>query len=241
MSLKKDLTGTGWWTLLEPYLYSEDWLHYSAELAQELKNKQVFPKGNYLRVFKEMNLSDVSVVILGQDPYHTPGTANGLAFAVNPGRQLPPSLRNILKELESDLDAHPKTDGSLLGWHKQGVMLLNTALTVVEGEPGSHADIWRDFTDHTIKAISDNKDFVVFILWGNHARSKSKLIDMKKHAIIESAHPSPFSVKNFWGTKPFSRANELLRRAGKKEINWLDLDGKERNIYDELSSIGVRR
>jgi uracil-DNA glycosylase len=161
-------------------------------------------------------------VILGQDPYHSPKTAIGLSFAVEKGNRLPPSLQNIYKELETDLGIPRATHGDLSSWGAQGVLLLNAVLTVQQGKPGSHAGKgWEIFTDAVIKTISDQKENVVFILWGAYAQKKEALIDTKKHFVIKSAHPSPFSAHTgFFGSKPFSKTNEYLASKGLKEINW---------------------
>jgi uracil-DNA glycosylase len=182
------------------------------------------PPKNIFRAFDLCPFDKVEVVILGQDPYHGAGQANGLCFAVGPGQRLPPSLQNIFKEIESDLGqplAH-KT-GDLERWATQGVLLLNATLTVRAGAAGSHqGEGWEEFTDAVIRTLSDKKENLVFILWGNYAKSKGKLIDWSKHEIIESAHPSPLSAYNgFFGSKPFSKTNAYLVEHGKTPIDWL--------------------
>ena len=165
----------------------------------------------------------VKVVILGQDPYHGQGQAVGLSFAVEEGVRLPPSLQNMFKELASDLGEPLKhADGDLTRWAKQGVLLLNATLTVRAGLAGSHQGKgWELFTDAAIKALSDKREHLVFILWGNYARQKGTHIDRSKHCVIESPHPSPFSAANgFFGSKPFTQSNDLLRKAGRGEIDW---------------------
>ncbi len=179
---------------------------------------------NIFRAFDLCPFDKIEVVILGQDPYHGPNQANGLCFAVNEGVRLPPSLVNIFKEIESDLGESLKhKTGDLERWAKQGVLLLNATLTVRGGQAGSHQGRgWEEFTDAVIKLLSDKKENLVFILWGNYAKSKGKLIDWGKHEIIESAHPSPLSAHNgFFGSKPFSRTNAYLTEHDKPAINWL--------------------
>lgn len=176
-------------------------------------------------IFNALNATPfdkVKVVILGQDPYHWPNQAHGLSFSVQDGILFPPSLKNIFKELQSDIWTNPPTTGNLEKWAKQWVLLLNAILTVRAGEPASHAKIgWESFTDSIIKTLSDKQEGIVFILWGNFARSKKVLIDTNKHFIVESAHPSPLGAhKGFFGSKPFSKTNEILKKLGKEEIIW---------------------
>ena len=221
-NFKDKLIATGWYPHLEEYFNSPNWIKLRAFLEEEYNSHQVYPKLTEIFRVLTLPLVDVKVVIVGQDPYHGPGQANGLAFAVNKGQALPPSLRNIFNELSSDLNKNkflPGTD--LLSWHEQGVMLLNTALTVRHGEAGSHSKVgWSELTDIIIKTISDQQRMCVFILWGAAAKAKKPLIDISKHGIIESGHPSPLSCKLFYGTKPFSKTNEILNRYGIKPINW---------------------
>ncbi len=193
-------------------------------VKEEYQKGTVYPHPkNIFRAFDLTPFEDVKVVILGQDPYHGARQAIGLSFAVEEGITLPPSLRNIYKELESDL-GKPVTNasGDLSRWAKQGVLLLNATLTVRANTAGSHQGRgWEPFTDAAIKALSDGREHLVFILWGNFARSKASLIDREKHCIIESAHPSPFSAANgFFGARPFSRANEYLEAHGQEPIDW---------------------
>lgn len=179
---------------------------------------------NMFKAYEETPLDKVKVVILGQDPYPTPGHANGLSFSVNPDvNPLPKSLKNIYKELETDLGIKPPLNGDLTFWANQGVLLLNSTLTVIAGKPNSHQDYgWKQLTDETITLISEYNKNVVFILWGNNARSKIHLIKNKKdHLIIESAHPSPLSAhRGFFGSKPFSKTNEYLIKNGLEPIKW---------------------
>lgn len=172
--------------------------------------------------FKRTSYDDVKVVILGQDPYHEEGQANGLAFSVNSGVKMPPSLKNIFKELQDDIGGELRTNPDLTDWAKQGVFLLNSSLTVIEGRPNSMADIWNTFTDSIIKLLNSKEKPIVFVLWGKNARDKKKLIDTNKHFIIESAHPSPLSAyRGFFGSKPFSKVNEYLVSTGQIPIDWI--------------------
>lgn len=184
----------------------------------------VYPPPKFIfRAFELTPFDSVKVVILGQDPYHWPGQANGLCFAVNQGVRLPPSVKNIYKEIESDLGHKPSyPQGDLEGWAKQGVLLLNATLTVKEKDPGSHQKKgWEDFTDAVIKQLSDQKENLVFILWGAYAQKKGTVIDESKHFVIKSAHPSPFSAYNgFFGSKPFSKCNAYLDDHKIKSIDW---------------------
>lgn len=172
--------------------------------------------------FKKTSYDDVKVVILGQDPYHEENQANGLAFSVNNGVKMPPSLKNIFKELQDDIGGELRTNPDLTDWAKQGVFLLNSSLTVIEGRPNSMADIWNTFTDSIIKLLNSKEKPIVFVLWGKNARDKKKLIDTNKHFIIESAHPSPLSAyRGFFGSKPFSKVNEYLISTGQVPIDWV--------------------
>jgi len=192
-------------------------------VKSEYSTKKIHPPGPYIfRAFNECSFEDCRVVILGQDPYHSPNTAMGLSFSVKSDNKLPPSLQNIYKELKDDLKIDPPANGDLSSWAKQGVLLLNSVLTVEQGKPGSHAKKgWETFTDSVIKLISDKKENVVFILWGAYAQKRGELIDRNKHLVIESAHPSPFSVlRGFYGSKPFSKTNAYLKEHGEKEIKW---------------------
>jgi len=190
----------------------------------EYKTGTIYPNPkNIFRAFELTPFDKVRVVILGQDPYHGPHQAIGLSFAVEEGITLPPSLRNIYKELESDLGNPVTSHGDLTRWAEQGVLLLNATLTVRASTPGSHQGRgWEQFTDAVIRVLSEEKEHLVFILWGNYARTKGAHIDRSKHLVIESAHPSPFSAYNgFFGSKPFSKANEYLKENGEKKINWV--------------------
>ena len=180
------------------------------------------PLEKVLFAFEKTSFSDLKVVILWQDPYHWEWQAHGLSFSVQDWVKLPPSLKNIYKELNDDLWIEIPKNWNLEKWTSNWVLLLNAILTVIAWKPASHSKIgWETFTDNIISEISKNTSWVVFILWGNFARSKKSLIDLDKHFVIESAHPSPFSAYNwFFGSKPFSKTNEILKKIWKKEINW---------------------
>lgn len=188
----------------------------------EYQEHKVFPPGPW--IFRALDLTPfhkVKVVILGQDPYHTPGAAMGLAFSV-PGAKQQPSLANIFKELQTDLGGELRTDGDLRDWAQQGVLLLNATLTVRAHQAGSHQGKgWEKFTDAIIKRVNEDKENVVFILWGKYAQNKGDFIDRNKHLVIETSHPSPFSAnRGFFGSKPFSRTNAYLQKHGKETIQW---------------------
>lgn len=192
-------------------------------LVTEYKTKTIFP--NMYDIFNALHYTeyqDVKVVILGQDPYHGPNQAHGLSFSVKPGIPAPPSLKNIFKELHSDLGCYIPNNGYLKSWADQGVLLLNTVLTVQAGNANSHKGKgWEIFTDCVISALNDREDPVIFILWGNNAISKKKLITNKQHYILQSVHPSPLSAsRGFFGSKPFSKTNEILKQLGKQPIDW---------------------
>jgi uracil-DNA glycosylase len=192
-------------------------------VEKEYKKAICFPaKATIFNAFEVCSFSETKVVILGQDPYHGEGQAHGLSFSVPDGIKIPPSLRNIFKELASDLGISTPSQGDLTPWAKQGVLLLNATLTVRKSTPGSHQKQgWEEFTDSVIQTISDKKESVVFILWGKFAEQKAILIDESKHCIITSSHPSPFSAhRGFLGSKPFSKTNEYLSENGLKTIDW---------------------
>ncbi|RCW46585.1 uracil-DNA glycosylase [Paenibacillus prosopidis] len=208
-------------------LESEMSAPYMRELLSLLEHKyntmNVYPsKGDILKALHYTSYEQTKVVILGQDPYHGPRQAQGLSFSVMPGEKVPPSLQNIYKELEADLGCPIPDHGSLEAWAKQGVLLLNTVLTVEEGNPNSHQGMgWERFTDSIIEALNKRERPIVFILWGKHAQKKAANIDGDKHHIIVSPHPSPFAArKGFFGSKPFSRANSFLESMGAAAIDW---------------------
>lgn len=212
-----------WKEVLNEEFNQEYFLKLASFVKDEYKSKRIFPPAD--KIFNAFNLcsfNDVKVVIIGQDPYHGEGQANGLSFSVNDGIRIPPSLINIYKELKSDLRINPPNSGNLERWSKQGVLLLNATLTVQKSTPNSHQGKgWEKFTDAVIKQISDRKENVVFILWGAYAKKKGEVIDRNKHFVIESPHPSPFSAdRGFFGSKPFSKTNTYLKSKGLKEISW---------------------
>lgn len=184
--------------------------------------RKIFPPGSQIfRAFDLTPVKDVKVVILGQDPYHGPGQAHGLSFSVPEGVPAPPSLKNIFKEIETDLGVRMSGYPNLEKWARQGVLLLNAVLTVRSGEAASHSRIgWQEFTDAVIKYISDNCEGVVFMLWGNFARTKAELIDRSRHVVLEAAHPSPLARGAFFGCRHFSRANAALVASGRAPVDW---------------------
>ncbi|MFN8333788.1 MAG: uracil-DNA glycosylase [Cyclobacteriaceae bacterium] len=195
----------------------------TAFVKSEYQTHTVYPPGKEIfRAFDECDFANVKVVILGQDPYHGPGQANGLCFSVHEGVRVPPSLVNIFKEIHADLGKPIPASGELERWAEQGVLLLNATLTVRAASPGSHQNKgWETFTDAVIKKISDEKQNVVFLLWGAYAQKKGEIIDRNKHLVLMSAHPSPFSAdRGFFGCKHFSKANAYLKSMGLKEIEW---------------------
>lgn len=221
------MTTTDW----NPYLRDEFTKPYWAELqefvAEERRQHEVYPAND--EVFAALRLTshaDTKVMMLGQDPYHGPGQAHGLCFSVRRGVRIPPSLLNICKELHDDLGLPIPNDGDLTAWARQGVLMLNTTLTVRRGQAASHQRHgWETFTDQVIRVVNDKTDPVVFVLWGNSARRKAELIDRARHTIIESPHPSPFSAHSgFFGSKPFSRANAALSTNGRTPIDWRIVD-----------------
>lgn len=200
---------------------------YFAELSaylheEKARGARIYPPGGQIfRAFDLCPLDQVKVVILGQDPYHGAGQAMGLSFSVPDGVPAPPSLKNIFKEIESDLGIRMSGRPNLEDWAKQGVLLLNAVLTVRAGEPTSHGAIgWQRFTDAVIRKISDEREGVVFLFWGNYARAKRDLVDSGRHYVLEAAHPSPLARGAFFGCRHFSKANELLTQQGKTPINW---------------------
>ena len=190
--------------------------------AERQAGRRVFPPGSQIfRAFELTPVQQVKVVILGQDPYHGPGQAHGLSFSVPEGVQAPPSLKNIFKEIETDLGIRMSGYPNLENWARQGVLLLNAVLTVRCAEAASHSKIgWQEFTDAVIRYVSDNCEGVVFMLWGNFARTKSELIDRSRHCVLEAAHPSPLARGAFFGCRHFSKANEYLTSIGRTPIDW---------------------
>lgn len=216
------MTNNYWDVVLKEEYEKNYFKNIAMFINKEYKEKIVYPpKKDILRALKLTDYNDVKVVILGQDPYHGENEANGLSFSVNEGIKLPPSLKNIYKELYDDLGI-TKTTGDLTSWANQGVLLLNSVLTVLKDTPTSHSKIgWQEYTDAIIKKLNEREKPIVFILWGNYARSKKNLITNKRHYIIESTHPSPFSANSgFFGSRPFSKTNEFLKKNNIKEIEW---------------------
>ena len=192
-------------------------------VRMEYKNKVIFPEPkDIFNAFNSTSFNQVKVVIVGQDPYHGDGQAHGLSFSVNKGVDIPPSLKNIFKEIEDDLALVPKNSGNLQHWADQGVLLINTVLTVEKGKPHSHKGIgWEEFTNTAIKKLSEKRHGLVFLLWGNSAQEKEKLIDLDRHLVLKSVHPSPLSAYNgFFGCKHFSQTNNYLDSINKSPIEW---------------------
>ena len=211
----------------QPYLQEEFNKQYFSNLVhfvkKEVTTQTIFPPGKLIfNAFDKCPFDKVRVVIIGQDPYHGPGQANGLCFSVNDGIRFPPSLKNIFKEIKDDLGKEIPESGNLECWAVQGVLLLNATLTVRAGQAASHQNKgWEEFTDTVIRKVSDEKSDLVFLLWGAYAQKKELLIDTKKHHVLKSAHPSPFSAdRGFFGNSHFSKTNEFLVKKGLEPINW---------------------
>lgn len=217
------LFNNDWDDILKEEINKEYFKNILVFLREEYLNKEIFPPQNEIfKAFTLTSFKDLKVVILGQDPYHGEGQAEGLSFSVKEGIKKPPSLKNIYKELYDDLGVSETSSGSLKSWAKEGVLLLNSVLTVEKDKAASHKTLgWDKFTDTVIKKISAEKEHVVFILWGNFAKGKEAFIDNDKHFVITSSHPSPFSAySGFFGSKPFSKTNLFLKSKAIKEINW---------------------
>lgn len=215
--------GNDWDGLLKDEFKKEYYLKLRDFLINEYNTKTIYPaKEDIFNALKNTSYKDTKVVILGQDPYHGEGQAHGFSFSVKPGTRIPPSLRNIYKELYSDLGLGIPNNGYLGSWARQGVLLLNTSLTVIGGSANSHRNKgWEILTDKIIELLNQREEPVVFILWGNNAISKEKLITNKRHFIVKSVHPSPLSAsRGFFGSKPFSKTNEFLKSIGEKPIDW---------------------
>lgn len=212
-----------WKEVLAPEFSKPYFENLVAFLYKEKKEgKTIYPPGSLIfNAFELTPFSRLKVLLLGQNPYHKPGQAHGLSFSVPAGISKPPSLQTIFKELQEDVGVVPPEHGCLESWAREGVLLLNAILTVRAGSPASHARSgWMEFTDAVIRTVSDQKSSVVFLLWGNFARSKKYLIDSSKHCILEAAHPSPLARGAFYGSKPFSATNKYLQSQGIKPINW---------------------
>ena len=217
------MIGNDWDEILAPVWKSAGFKKFMSKVQEEYKNYTCYPEyNNIFNALKMTPYKDVKIVIIGQDPYHGEGEAHGLSFSVKKGVKLPPSLQNIFKELYDDLGIEPSTCGDLTSWAKEGVLLLNSVLSVRKDSPLSHKDLgWQLLTDHIIKLLNLKEEPVVCILWGAYARSKKVFITNKKHLVIESTHPSPFSARNgFFGSRPFSKANAFLKKNKIKEVNF---------------------
>ena len=222
--MRKIQIESSWHPLLQSELRSNYMQTLSKFLRDEKKSgKSIYPPGREIfNAFTFTPFHKIKVVVLGQDPYHGPQQAHGLSFSVRDNISIPPSLKNIFIELKNDLDICPPKHGNLTKWAIQGVLLLNSCLTVERGKPGSHKNRgWEAFTSYVLKEISQRKSNVVFILWGRYAKEKCNFIDRSKHLILESAHPSPFSAHNgFFGSKPFSKTNNYLFEKGLEPVSW---------------------
>ena len=217
------MINNGWDHILKNEFEKEYYKNMMSFLDRVYKDKTIYPdKHNIFKALELSDFDDTKVVILGQDPYYNYGQAEGLSFSVKPGVSIPPSLKNIYKELKNDLGLEISNNGSLTAWARQGVLLLNASLTVEDKKPNSHKNIgWQIFTDKIISYLNSRKEPLVFILWGNFAISKKELINNQNHLIIESSHPSPLSARRgFFGSKPFSRTNDFLKSHNIKEIDW---------------------
>ncbi len=217
------MLGNDWDEILKEEMEKDYFKELFSFVLDEYRHKEIFPKMNEVfNAFRHTSYRDTKVVILGQDPYHGVNEAEGLSFSVKTGIRKPPSLKNIFQELKDDLGFDVPESGSLLKWTEEGVLLLNSVLTVERDKPASHKDHgWEIFTDAVISKINEKTTPVVFILWGNYARAKKNLITNPQHYIIESPHPSPYSANNgFFGSKPFSKTNQFLISHDIKPINW---------------------
>ncbi len=211
-----------WKAILEKEFEQLYWVKLTDFVREEYKTKKIYPAGpNIFRAFDLCPFDTVKVVILGQDPYHGINQANGLSFAVNEGVNVPPSLKNIYKEIESDLEIKPISSGDLSRWAKQGVLLLNSVLTVAAGSPASHARKgWEQFTDAVIQSLNHQRSNIVYMLWGKYAQTKGVVIELDKNLVLTSGHPSPYSAHLFHGHHHFSKANTYLEDTGETPINW---------------------
>lgn len=217
------MIGNDWDIILKDIFEDKEFINFMYKVKEKYKESICYPEfDNIFRALKLTSYKEVKVVILGQDPYHGTGEANGLSFSVQPGAKLQPSLRNMYKELYSDLGMPVSNNGDLTKWAKEGILLLNAVLTVEKDKPASHKNLgWELFTDYVIKMVNLKKEPVVFILWGAFAKSKKEYITNPIHYVIESPHPSPFSaMRGFFGSKPYSKTNEFLKKNNIKEIDF---------------------
>jgi uracil-DNA glycosylase len=211
-----------WQAVLDPFLDRERVAALREFVEQEYAEQTVYPPiEDLFAAYRLCGPDQVRVLLLGQDPYHGPGQAHGLCFSVREGKRVPPSLRNVFKEMAADVGAAPPPSGELTAWGEQGILLLNSVLTVRGGKPGSHANRgWEDFTDATIRAVDALDHRVVFLLWGSYARKKAALVTNPAHVVLEAGHPSPMNPRGFLGSRPFSATNKALTDAGLPEIRW---------------------
>ncbi|MEM1008357.1 MAG: uracil-DNA glycosylase [Myxococcota bacterium] len=222
MSLQS-LVPSSWSDVLAEEFGKKYFQPLDAFVEEKFATETVYPpRAHIFSAFEAVDYENVKVLMLGQDPYHQPDQAHGLCFSVLPGVKIPPSLRNIYKELHSDLGCSIPDHGYLMHWANQGILMLNAVMTVTDSQPASHKSKgWERFTDAVIKKVNEKPDPVVFLLWGGYARKKSKFVDQERHVVIEGVHPSPLSAKNgFFGSHPFSQVNEALVQAGKEPIDW---------------------
>lgn len=227
--MQKELIENDWDEVLNAEFEKPYYSKLREFLKKEYAEETIYPQIDDLwTAFKLTQFNEVKVVILGQDPYHGPGQAHGLSFSVKPGVKIPPSLRNMFKELVSDIGCPPPESGTLTGWAKQGVLMMNTVLTVRQGQAHSHRKQgWEMFTDEVIRHLSKREEPIVFVLWGRSAQEKKKLIDTSRHAIIESVHPSPLSAsRGFLGSHPYSKTNQLLESWNETPIDWCRTGGE---------------
>jgi uracil-DNA glycosylase len=211
-----------WKKALQTEFEKEYWKSLTDSVREQYKKTTVYPPAkNIFRAFDLCPLDKVKVVIVGQDPYHGFKQANGLCFSVNDGIPLPPSLQNIYSEIESDLKIKPLPSGDLTRWARQGVLMLNSVLTVLANKPASHSGIgWEQFTDAVIKTLNEHRSHIVYMLWGRYAQTKGEVIDRNKNLVLTSAHPSPYSVVNFYGNHHFSKCNKYLKENRMTPIDW---------------------
>jgi len=217
------VSDSGWKSVLSEEFKKDYYKNLQSFVQQEYKNNKIYPPRSLVfNAFLQCSYKDLKVVIIGQDPYHSEGQANGLCFSVNDGVRIPPSLRNIFKELKNDTGKEIYKSGNLTSWASQGVLMLNAILTVRDGQAGSHSKKgWEIYTDAVIREINKQKDHIVFILWGNYAIQKGKIIDRNKHLVLTSVHPSPLSAsRGFFGNNHFSRTNKYLIQFGVNPIIW---------------------